>query len=140
MKIKKIMVELDGVLSDNTHRLDYRGDYDHYQYLFEGDSVNEKLLEILSALSDTHEITVFTMMPERMRTEVESWLADNDVPCEELVMRPDTDYTKESDLRLEFVADAFAGSAECAGIIITNEKATEQLREQGYFVMQIGWS
>lgn len=140
MKMKKILVELEGVLSDNTHRLDYRGNYDNYQKMFEDDGINQKLLEILSALSDTHEIVVFTMMPEKFRTEVESWLADNDVPAHELVMRPDMDYTKEADLRLEYVEDAFSGSAECAGIIITNEKATEQLREMGYFVMQIGWS
>lgn len=136
---KKILVELDGVISRNEHRKQYRRNLEDYNSMASEDKPDENMIEILQGLSSIGDIVVFSLKSERYRQETIDWLNDNDVPCDELLLRADGDYSSEHDLRIEFAEETFKGNVDkhiC--IMLDNERAVEELREQGFKVGQ--WS
>jgi hypothetical protein len=136
---KKILVELDGVISRNEHRRGIRRNMEDYHAAANEDDIDENMVEILDGLSNIGDSVIFSLRPEIHRQETMDWLNDHNVPCDELLLRPDGDWSSEHDLRMEFAEETFKGNLDkhiC--IMLDNERAVEELREQGFKVGQ--WS
>lgn len=135
----KIYCELDGVLYNNNHRADLRHDFSAYWESSSGDKVKTPVLQLLQSLSDESDIILFSCCPESYRYAVEERLRVDDVPCDDLLLRPNDDHQKENDLREEFVlGDGSLTKAlkETRFILVNNESAVESFRDLGFQVFQ----
>lgn len=139
-----IFVELESVLSDNSHRSDVRRDYATHDALAKDDEPIEDAIKLAEFLNETHVIVVFSTRSELYRMEAEQWLMDNDVPCDEVLMRPEGDYTPAIELKKSMILDYFKGRddkmfEETFAIISNQENTIEAFREDGFFVISTGW-
>jgi hypothetical protein len=108
-------------------------------------NLNKNLIQIIRHLEDSHQIVIFSCDFERNRLEYEEKLIDLEIGADELLMRSESDYSKQIDLRMSFVLDAFNGDEEkavenTAAIVCSHEPSIEFFRENGFFVLQPDWS
>ena len=138
-----IFVELD-VLTNAAHRSEFKRDFAVYDSLAGDDEPVQWALELLELLNQSHVIVVFTVRNELHRMATESWLMDNNVSCDHLLMRPEGDYTPAIDLKRILVLDHFKGrddkmEEETFAIWSNHEATIEAFREDGFNVIQTGW-
>lgn len=135
----KIYCELEGVLYNNNHRADLRHDFSAYWEAASGDKVKKPVLQLLQSLADETDIILFSCRPESCRYATEEKLRADDVPCDDLLLRPEDDRQKENDLREEFIlGDGSLTRAlkETRFILVNNESAVESFRDLGFQVFQ----
>lgn len=127
----KILVNLN-CLGDNSHRSDAKGLYDEYDEMQTDDQPIKALINLLSGLSETFEIVVYTSMRERYRYQVEQWLTDNEVPADEVLMRSDDDYSKNHELWLDMIMGV--GNVQC--VFESDMRTIEELRGEEIYVLE----
>ncbi len=105
-----IVVDIDGVLSDDRWRHDLRGDWDAYQAEAHKDQAVQPLVCLINCLVlACNAVVLITGRNERWRQPTMKWLLDNQVWVQDLLMRPDGDYRKSPELKLALAQDRFKG-------------------------------
>lgn len=93
-----IIVDLDGTLSDCSHRLHLISqDKKQWNLFFEGcidDNLIEPLNEILNVLNKIYKVVIITARPENNRELTTQWLLENNIKFDALYMRKKNDYRK----------------------------------------------
>lgn len=138
----KVFVELDGVLYDKDHRADLRHDFSAYWSAASEDKIKAPILELLQLLATEYEIIGFSCRPEEYRQQTEDLLRADEVPVDDVLLRPDDDRQKEADLRESFVlGDSSLTKAlrEVKYILINNEASIENFRDLGFTVISGDW-
>ena len=128
----KVFIEIDGTLYNCNHRSDLRHDYSAYWSAAVDDKIKKPMLELIQLLSDEYEIIGFSCRPESYRQETEEKLRCDEVPVDDLMLRPDDDRQKEADLREEFVlGDGSLTKAlkDVKYVITNNDSAIESFRD-----------
>ena len=91
--MKSAIIDLDGTLSDNTHR----------EHLIEGenkkwrdylqksseDEVHEEILEFVQKLSDEYKIVILTCRSDEVKDKTIKWLKEKQIPFDNLIMLPE---------------------------------------------------
>lgn len=96
MKEDAVIFDIDGTLSDHSHRIKYlieKHDHKLYYSLCTEDTVFQDVLDILNTYKI--KIIMLTGRPERLRTRTSCWLAFNHIKSDLLIMRPDYNYEKD---------------------------------------------
>jgi len=102
------MVDLEGALTDNAHRLHFMkaGDWDEYERLAPKDPCHPFICEFLSSVYwSTFELVVVTGRYEKYREETRKQLAAFNVHPDHMLMRDNFDIpkTKEPALKLAYL-------------------------------------
>ena len=126
----KILISLDA-LSDSSRRQIDGSDFDSYYSDQINDEPNNALIQIVRALGQEFELVVYTTMPEEWRAQIETWLIDNDVPIDDVLMR--TGYGKNIECVVEMVNSI---DAPIQAIITSDVREADVLREE-FFVMEV---
>jgi hypothetical protein len=86
--------DIDGVVADVRHRIHHVRRHRWQRFFAEAgaDPLLEQGAALVADLGATHDIVWLTGRPEWLRRTTEHWLADYDLPTDELHMRPDGDY------------------------------------------------
>lgn len=117
-----IIWDLDGTLSDGTHRLHLLPKTDPHLARswdeFNGQAINDgSFINNIELLRSQYEagfhIIILTGRNEVVRGDTEKWLARNNVPYHELKMRGYDDNRKDTSLKEEFLTDYGLGSILC---------------------------
>jgi hypothetical protein len=89
------VVDIDGVIADVRHRLHHvqarPKDWDAFFAAAPDDAVLAPGLQRTRELAEACDLVYLTGRPERCRIDTRDWLARNDFPTGELIMRDDTD-------------------------------------------------
>ena len=96
MKEDAVIFDIDGTLSDHSHRIKYlieKHDHKLYYSLCTEHPVFQDVLDILNTYKI--KIIMLTGRPERLRTRTSCWLAFNHIKSDLLIMRPDYNYEKD---------------------------------------------
>jgi hypothetical protein len=105
---KHAIIEIDGVLFDNSHREVQDGDWDDYWSLSAADRPIEALATLTNALSAMKvPIVAITARPEKWRSLTMQILLAARIQCDELIMRPDTDYGPAPEVKLRLAEARF---------------------------------
>jgi len=94
MGIRLIIADLDGTLSDYGHRISLykKKDYDAFNKAGINDKPIENICNIIRMLHDEEtKVVIMTARDEGCRKDTEKWLEMNDVPYDDLLMRPSWD-------------------------------------------------
>lgn len=114
-----LIVDLDGTLCDNSHRqhLALAKQWDEFHSLLHEDKLCNEVVAVIRGLSavvpDLHVVAV-TGRNERYRGKTLEWKRQQGVHhlFDDLLMRPDDDYTKDEVLKIKMIEDYFGGSKE----------------------------
>ena len=101
---KIIITDLDGTISDCTHRLKYyrKNDYFKFNELGSEDLPITPIVNILrNCKSEDTDIVVVTARDEYHRPTTLDWLKRYDIPCDNLLMRPSDDNRYDDEVKLD---------------------------------------
>lgn len=138
-----IVIDLDGICCDTTarqHLLDES--WDAYQGALLSDTPIETTRAVLQGLSDAnYEILVVTGRPARFDRQTIDWLTKNGFPVDEVLMRPDTDYRSESEVKIALLTDYFGSLEEARANVLVGfevkDKVIEEMRNAGFEVWSL---
>ena len=98
MGIRLIIADLDGTLSDYGHRISLykKKHYDAFNKAGINDKPIENICNIIRMLHDEEtKVVIMTARDAGCRADTEKWLEMNDVPYDELLMRPRWDQSPD---------------------------------------------
>lgn len=137
---KSIVIDLDGTLTDLTHRLHHikdkeSKDWDAFFAACGDDAENKWCSFIMRGLSPEARIVIVSGRPERCRKATEQWLKDRQIPYHELYFaRKDGDHAPD-DLLKEQWLKAF-GPENILFCIDDRQRVVDMWRRNGVVCLQ----
>lgn len=141
-KPKAIICDLDGTLCNIDHRLHFvKGDNKSWKDFFYNipyDSVNEWCQDILECMTFANEnIVVFASgRPDNYRKDTAEWLNNNEIPGEELFMRPRGDYRKDDIVKEIIYEFEIKPRFEVLFWLDDRQQVVDKIRSHGVTVLQ----
>lgn len=136
------IVDVDGVLADVRHRLEYvksrPKDWDAFFAAAPRDTVLPRGLERCRELAAENTVIYLTGRPERCRDDTVEWLRKHEFPEGDVVMRPDVDRRPARTFKLN-QARRLARRDEVAVIVDDDEAVVDALRAEGFSVEHATW-
>ena len=115
MNMNWIVVDLDGTLNENEHRvhLAQARKWDEFHEAAKGDFVCIPVREIIRAMSNSYKILLLTGRNERYRPMTMNWLQENHISpfINDLAMRPDEDFRPDIEMKI-CILESFFGTKE----------------------------
>lgn len=100
------VIDIDGVVADVRHRLHHLRSRRNWSAFFR-DAHEDPLLDegarLVTDLAQRHEIVWLTGRPEWLRRTTADWLARNELPGDELYLRPDGDFRPARRYKLDIL-------------------------------------
>ena len=133
-----LFVDLDGTLSDDRWRRDAIPDWDAYHAGIPNDSPRETVAQFLLLTSHCFDqVVILTGRPARFRGETIEWMKANSIPYDDILMRPNDDFSSNADVKLVLARECLREHAlrDCEAIFIdNNQKVADLLRTEGFEV------
>jgi phosphoglycolate phosphatase-like HAD superfamily hydrolase len=130
-----VAFDLDGVLSDATHRQALlRGPHPDWESFFSAsgeDPLVEEVATLLRLLSPSVVIVLLTARPARVREVTLDWLARHDIRWDLLVMRRDGDYRPAHQFKRESLRDLLAHGFDLRLCFEDDRRNVEMFRAEG---------
>lgn len=140
LKPKAIIVDLDGTLCDIKHRLHFisgdKKDWETFQKHCILDKPNQWCISLIRAM-ELHGVAIllFSGRMDFVRNETEVWLEHHGVSYQTLKMRKSGDYRKDSEVKLEMLAD-YKNRFEILFVVDDRKQVVDMWREQGLVCLQ----
>lgn len=141
--MKTIIVDLDHGLCDSRHRehLLQARDFEEYHLKAVDDGVLQDVSSAVQLLSQHYLVLGLTTRPIRHTMRTKSWLRRVCPGVDHVLMRPDTDYSPEPDIKKRLVIEAFDNSlpsalASVEFVLCSHDKLVETWREAGFLCWQ----
>lgn len=135
-----VIIDLDGTLASSEWRVHHlRGERKDWDAFFAGmdrDSPVSWVVELLRADHGGAARLIVTGRPEDYRDVCERWLAEHDLPYDELHMRPVGDRRPDTVVKREFYRDEIAARFEVTLVVDDRPKVVEMWRELGLHVVR----
>ncbi len=137
-----VVLDIDGVLADVTHRLPYLTrrpkDWDSFFAAASADPLLTAGAELARRVATTHRIVYLTGRPERIREVTAHWLREKELPDGELLMRADTDRRPSRLMKVERLRRL--GQRGIVDLVVDDDIAVvTAVRAAGFTVQQADW-
>lgn len=145
-----VIVDLDGTISDSRHRehLALERQWDEFHEKASLDLPKDDVRWLLDFISGNKigfdpYVVILTGRNERYRPLTEAWLMNNNIHYDELLMRPDRDFTPDHELKpamlTEFAINAgYQHPVECVLFVLDDrDKVVEAFRNMGIPCWQV---
>jgi phosphoglycolate phosphatase-like HAD superfamily hydrolase len=137
-----VVVDIDGVLADVSHRLHHvrqrPKDWDAFFAAAADDPVLEPGRARVRDAAQHHALVYLSGRPERLREVSEQWLARHGFPPGLLLLRPDRDRRPARVLKPQLVR-RLARGADIVLVVDDDPEVCAALRASGYPVEQADW-
>ena len=142
MHRKVVVFDIDGTLSDPTHRMHLvngkKKDYDIFFNLVHLDDPHYDMIDLTETFDDAfYTIVLCTGRPERTRKDTEEWLHKHDVKYVELYMRPDGDHRPDYKLKVQQLEQVVRQFAWPWVWFEDRDGVVKALRKEGVRVLQV---
>lgn len=133
------MLPPEGIMESFLSVTKWKPDWGQFYDLCDKDDPNIPVIELLSTMASYHEIFVFSGRSQVVREKTVEWLHKYDVPCTELVMRAEKDYTPDEVLKLQWLEKYFPGDKkrEILFILDDRQKVVDMWRRIGLTCFQV---
>ena len=137
----EVIVDIDGTLSDLTHRLHFSKeptkDWDKFFELVKDDSPRQEIIDQVKELSHTYNIILVSGRPERCRQATLDWMNRHGVPVRLLFMRQDHDKRPDTEVKQDILNKYFR--KDLIKLVIDDRPSVIRMwRENGLEVMDVG--
>lgn len=107
MTKKVAIIDIDGTISDPSHRLHYilnePKNYDEFYAKAKDDLPLHSIINFVKDISKQYHIVFLTGRPERIRQDTENWLNAQGFDKYKLIMRKNHDYRQDYKYKLEHI-------------------------------------
>jgi FMN phosphatase YigB (HAD superfamily) len=138
-----IIVDMDGTLSDHNHRvhLAQANQWDEYHQGIPDDPPNLDVKALVNMLSREYYILIVTGRMEYCREMTTRWLIKYGIKADEILMRPNQDYSKAKDLKIRLLEEYFGSKEKVLGEVVAvledTDNVVSNLRAYGLNVWQV---
>lgn len=137
----EVIVDIDGTLSDLTHRLHFSKeptkDWDKFFDRVKYDIPRWEIIGKVDELHKTHDIFLVSGRPERCRKDTYDWMKKHGVPFTELFMRQDNDKRPDTEVKKDILDKYF--KKELIKLVIDDRPSVIRMwKENGLEVMDVG--
>jgi predicted kinase len=139
--MRAVIFDIDGTLSDPTHRLHYvTGSAKNWPAFFDTmdeDSVHEPIRWLLWAIENNDtKIIITTGRPETHREQTEAWLTRNGIGFHALYMRAAADYRPDNVVKAQILDGILADGFEIVLVVDDRQSVVDMWRERGLTCLQ----
>lgn len=136
-------IDIDGVLSDPTHRLHHLSGRQKNWHGFFSEAIGDQPLVqgielVRHLLASGLDVVYVSGRPEQLRADTLDWFETHDVPEAPLTLRPHRDYRPAPVWKLEVYRE-LAGVVEVRTIVDDDLRVVEALRTAGFSVRHADW-
>tara|TARA_R100001086_G_C11838823_1_gene258558 strand:- start:1556 stop:1993 length:438 start_codon:yes stop_codon:yes gene_type:complete len=135
-----IICDLDGTLSDYGHRIHHykQRNYEAFNAAGINDNPIENICNILRSLhSQETFVIVMTARDESHRKETAQWLRLNDVPCDQLIMRPVGDQSSDDVCKLKLMQKHVKDYRDIWFVLEDRKSVVDMWRGEGLTCLQV---
>ena len=144
--MKYIVIDIDHTISDAAVRDHLISSADMDWDAYHAASINDnpcldtiEILDLIAFADKRYSLIGLTTRPEKWRSLTNLWLLRNGVHLDELIMRPDDDYSPSPELKVklisQFIGNDWKSSIQC--VFEDNEKNVAAFKAQGVTVFQV---
>lgn len=141
MKHPAIIVDMDGTLSDCTHRRHFvegkRQNYDAFYRRCGDDPLHEHIALIVRRMAQDHAVLVTTGRPARYAGVTAIWLGLNDVPFDHILTRADGDYRADDVVKEEILDRDILPSYRVVFALDDRARVVQMWRKRGIPCLQV---
>ena len=140
--IKSILFDIDGTLADVEHRRIYlnkeKPDWKSFNNLMGEDTLNKPIVELYKTLWETkkYEIILVSGRSEAFRKITEQWLVWNNIPFEELKMRPLNDNRSDDIIKEEILKNLQKNKKDILFAVDDRQQVVDMWRKNGITCLQ----
>jgi FMN phosphatase YigB (HAD superfamily) len=138
-----VVVDMDGTLSDHNHRvhLAQANQWEEYHLGIPEDPPNDDVRALVNLLSLDYYILIVTGRMEYCREMTTRWLIKYGIWADEILMRPNQDYSKAKDLKIRLLEEYFDSKEkvieEVLVVLEDTDNVVGSLRAYGLNVWQV---
>ena len=139
-----VILDLDGVISDASHRQHYlRGAFKDFGGFFRaapGDPPYQSGLALAASIADDHTVAILTARPHYMADGTRSWLAVHGVRYDLLILRPARgrgSHGPSADFKRNELNHLRAAGYEVTAAIDDDERIIDMYRSEGVFALYV---
>lgn len=140
--MKTILFDIDGTLADIEHRRGYldqdKPDWKSFNAEMGGDTPNAPVVALYKSLwmSDAYELILVTGRNERSRSLTEKWLTWNEIPFDQILMRPDNDSRADHIIKEEILNRLLAMNKVIEFVVDDRQQVVDMWRRNGITCLQ----
>jgi len=138
-----ICFDIDGTLSDNSHRLHYLSEKPKNWTMFKSEMVNDPPIGPIRRIAHEmyftgHDVIICTGRSEDSREVTELWLDAQAIRYEKLYMRKEGDYRSDDIIKKELLDEIVADFGKKPNIVFDDRpRVVKMWRENGVFVADV---
>jgi HEPN domain-containing protein len=139
---KAVIFDLDSTIASDAHRairfLD-RADPDwsaFHAHQVQDAPIKPMVRKLLREKRSGNKVIIVTLRPERFRAATEQWLRDNDIPFDELHLRPEKNYTPGAEQKERMLVDDILPKYEVVRAYDDNGENADMFRSHGIRTFQ----
>ena len=142
MTNKVIVFDIDGTIADVTHRRHWVAskpkNWAAWNAGMANDTVHEDIVEMMDLFADKdYQIILCSGRGDDTRAVTEKWLADNDIPYNQLFMRRAGDYRQDSIVKVELLQQIRQWHGEPFIWFDDRQQVVDAIRAEGVRVCQV---
>lgn len=140
MNKKYVIFDLDGTLALIDHRrhlvMGKNKEWDKFYLACDNDKPNKVVITMANILrSKGFAIVIFSGRGEIAKEKTIKWISDNDIPCDELMMRPIRNNTPDQILKKQWLSKYNKNDIFC--IFDDRQKVVNMWRKEGFTCFQV---
>jgi phosphoglycolate phosphatase-like HAD superfamily hydrolase len=141
MTIKCFIFDIDGTLSDPTHRLHHvqwgKKEWDQFFSKMGDDAVREPIADLCNLCGTLYPVLIVTGRPENYRDETTNWLERHDISCSHLYMRPANDTRPDHIVKKEILDKIRAEGYDPVMVFDDRQSVVDMWRANGLICAQV---
>ena len=140
---KIIIVDIDGTLSDPSHRLkfieDAKKDWDSFYEAMDKDKPVAEICDMVYTLSKENIIVISTGRPDNYKKLTEEWLHKQNIPYQQIFMRKAGDFRPDDVVKEELLREIkrYYLSHQIAYAIEDRTRVVQMYRKNGIICLQV---
>jgi hypothetical protein len=135
-----VLVDIDHTISAAWHRDHMIGatSWDEYHEKAIHDDPIDDIVDLIWCLRDSkYDVVAITSRPEKWRKLTIDWLVDNAINIDELLMRPDDDFTPSPESKLNLAKSRFPTFENILFLLEDRQDICDVFEKEGITVLQV---
>ena len=139
---KVVIVDIDGTIADNTHRLHHINadtpDWPAFYEAMKDDKTINSIVDLVYELwTGGFRVVLLTGRPEEYRKLTEDWLEREQIVFDDLIMRPTNSYVEDTQIKSQLLRESGIATSSIKFILEDRKRIVDMWRKKGFTVLHV---